>query len=133
MTQKVFPIPEQFLQAQNTSTEQYARDYARSIASSEDRDAFWQERSKLIDWMKEPSIISNVNYDLDDFRIKWFEDGKLNISVNCLDRHVKTNPYKPAIIWEGDHPSLHKIISFKELHSDVCRLGKLGSGGRDKS
>lgn len=123
MTQKVFPIPEQFLQAQNTSAAQYARDYARSIASSEDRDAFWQERSKLIDWMKEPSIISNVNYDLDDFRIKWFEDGKLNISVNCLDRHVKTNPYKPAIIWEGDHPSLHKIISFKELHSDVCRLG----------
>ncbi len=123
MTQKVFPIPEPFLQAANTSAEQYAQDYARSIASSEDRDAFWQERSKLIDWVKEPTIISNVNYDLDDFRIKWFEDGKLNISVNCLDRHVKTQPYKPAIIWEGDHPSLHKIISFKELHSDVCRLG----------
>ncbi|WP_169392572.1 MULTISPECIES: acetate--CoA ligase [Psychrobacter] len=123
MTQKIFPIADDFLQAANTSAEQYAKDYARSIASNEDRDAFWQERSKLIDWIKAPSIISNVNYDLDDFRIKWFEDGKLNISVNCLDRHLKTNPYKPALIWEGDHPSLHKIISFKELHSDVCRLG----------
>lgn len=123
MTQKVFPVPEQFLQAANTSAEQYARDYARSVASDEDRDAFWQERSKLIDWVEEPTIISNVNYDLDDFRIKWFEDGKLNISVNCLDRHVRTQPYKPALIWEGDHPSLHKILSFKELHSEVCRLG----------
>lgn len=64
-----------------------------------------------------------MNYDLDDFRIKWFEDGELNISVNCLDRHLKKNPYKPAIIWEGDHPSLHKIVSFKELHEAVCRLG----------
>lgn len=123
MTQKIFPIAEDFLQAANTSAEQYAKDYKRSIASDEDRDAFWQERSKLIDWIKAPSIISNVNYDLDDFRIKWFEDGKLNISVNCLDRHLETNPYKPALIWEGDHPSLHKIISFKELHSEVCRLG----------
>ena len=61
--------------------------------------------------------------DLDNFSIKWFEDGELNLSVNCLDRHVAENPYKPAIIWEGDHPSLHKIISYKELYSEVCRLG----------
>ncbi|WP_440455179.1 acetate--CoA ligase [Psychrobacter sp. ASPA161_9] len=123
MTQKSFPITAEFIAAANTTAEQYAHDYKRSVESPEATDAFWAERAELIDWIKKPTIISNVSYDLDDFRIKWYEDGELNISVNCLDRHLKTNPYKPAIIWEGDHPSLHKIISFKELHADVCRLG----------
>lgn len=123
MTQKSFPIAAEFIAAANTSAEQYTKDYQRSIESSKSNDAFWAERAELIDWIKKPTKISDVNYDLDDFRIKWFEDGQLNISVNCLDRHLKHNPYKPAIIWEGDHPSLHKIISFKELHAAVCRLG----------
>ncbi len=123
MTQKSFPIAPEFLAAANVTAEQYAEQYKQSIASSEATDAFWAKRAELIDWIKKPTKISDVSYDLDDFRIKWFEDGELNISVNCLDRHVKNNPYKPAIIWEGDHPSLHKIISFKELHEAVCRLG----------
>lgn len=123
MTQRSFPISADFIATANTSAEQYRDDYQRSVASPEANDAYWAERAQAIDWIKAPTIISNVNYDLDDFRIKWFEDGQLNISVNCLDRHLKTNPYKPAIIWEGDHPSLNKIISFKELHCEVCRLG----------
>ncbi|WP_201530507.1 acetate--CoA ligase [Psychrobacter sp. LFX-11D] len=123
MTQKSFPIAPEFLAAANITAEQYAEQYKQSIASAEATDAFWAERAELIDWIKKPTKISDVSYDLEDFRIKWFEDGELNISVNCLDRHVKNNPYKPAIIWEGDHPSLHKIISFKELHEAVCRLG----------
>ena len=123
MTQKSFPIAAEFVAAANTTAEQYAKDYQQSIASPEANDAFWAKRAELIDWIKKPTKISDVSYDLEDFRIKWYEDGELNISVNCLDRHVKNNPYKPAIIWEGDHPSLHKIISFKELHEAVCRLG----------
>ncbi|MGO1743639.1 MAG: acetate--CoA ligase [Psychrobacter sp.] len=123
MTQKSFPIAAEFVAAANITAEQYRQTYDKSIESPEATDAFWAKRAELIDWIKKPTIISNVNYDLDDFRIKWFEDGELNISVNCLDRHVKENPYKPAIIWEGDHPSLHKIISFKELFQAVCRLG----------
>lgn len=123
MTQKSFPIAAEFIAAANTSAEQYVKDYQQSIESPKSNDDFWAERAALIDWMKKPAKISDVNYDLDDFRIKWFEDGQLNIAVNCLDRHLKHNPYKPAIIWEGDHPSLHKIISFKELHAAVCRLG----------
>lgn len=122
MTQKSFPIAAEFIAAANTSAEQYVKDYQQSIESPKSNDDFWAERAELIDWMKKPAKISDVNYDLDDFRIKWFEDGQLNIAVNCLDRHLKHNPYKPAIIWEGDHPSLHKIISFKELHAAVCRL-----------
>ena len=123
MTQKSFAISPEFIAAANTSAAQYQHDYERSIASVESNDAFWAQRAEWIDWIKKPTKISNVNYDLDDFRIKWFEDGELNISVNCLDRHLADNPYKPAIIWEGDHPSLHKIISYKELHAQVCRLG----------
>ena len=123
MTQKSFPLTAEFVAAANTTAEQYTKEYQQSIASPEANDAFWAKRAELIDWIKKPTKISNVNYDLEDFYIKWYEDGELNISVNCLDRHVKNNPYKPAIIWEGDHPSLHKIISFKELHEAVCRLG----------
>ena len=123
MTQKSFPLTAEFVAAANTTAEQYTKDYQQSIASPEANDAFWAKRAELIDWIKKPTKISDVSYDLEDFNIKWYEDGELNISVNCLDRHVKNNPYKPAIIWEGDHPSLHKIISFKELHEAVCRLG----------
>jgi len=123
MTQESFSIPAEFIATANTSPEQYKKDYQRSIASIEDNDAYWAERAESIDWITKPTKISNVSYDLEDFRIKWFEDGELNLSVNCLDRHLKNNPYKPAIIWEGDHPSLNKIISFKELYAEVCRLG----------
>ena len=123
MTQESFPISAEFIAAANITAEQYAEEYKQSVASPEANKAFWAKRAELIDWIKKPTKISDVSYDLEGFRIKWFEDGELNISVNCLDRHLKTNPYKPAIIWEGDHPSLHKIISFKELHSAVCRLG----------
>ncbi len=136
MTQPSFPISAEFVAAANTTPAKYIENYQRSIASPEANEAFWAERAELIDWIKKPTKISNVNYDLDDFRIKWFEDGELNISVNCIDRHLKTNPYKPAIIWEGDHPSLHKIISFTELHAEVCRLGnamrKLGVNKGDR-
>nr|WP_313975245.1 acetate--CoA ligase [uncultured Psychrobacter sp.] len=123
MTQKSFPIAAEFVAAANTSAEQYTKEYQQSIASPEANDAFWAKRAELIDWIKKPTKISDVSYDLEDFHIKWYEDGELNISVNCLDRHVKNHPYKPAIIWEGDHPSLHKVISFKELYEAVCRLG----------
>lgn len=117
---KTFPISAEFSAQANTNPEQYAKTYQDSIDNNE---AFWAERAELLEWMKKPTKIKNVNYDLDNFSIKWFEDGELNVAVNCLDRHVKENPYKPAIIWEGDHPSLHKIISYKELYSEVCRLG----------
>ena len=123
MTQKSYPIAAEFMATANTSPEKYAEDYKCSTDSAKDKDAFWAKRAELIDWVKKPTKISDVNYDLENFSIKWFEDGALNISVNCLDRHLKVNPYKPALIWEGDHPSLHKIISYKELHAEVCRLG----------
>ncbi len=136
MTQNSFPITDEFIATANTSPEQYTEEYKRSISSGDANDAYWAERAEDIEWITKPTKISDVSYDLKDFRIKWFEDGELNISVNCIDRHLKANPYKPAIIWEGDHPSLNKIVSFKELHTEVCRLGnamrKLGVGKGDR-
>ncbi len=133
---KKFATSSEFAAQANTNPEKYAQLYQQSIESEEKNEAFWAKRAELIDWIKPPTKIKNVNYDLDNFTIKWFEDGELNVSVNCLDRHLVENPFKPAIIWEGDHPSLHKIISFKELHSEVCRLGnamrKMGVGKGDR-
>ena len=117
---KTFPHSAEFAAKANSNPQKYADTYQESVDNNE---AFWAKRAELVDWIKKPTQIKNVNYDLDNFSIKWFEDGQLNVSVNCLDRHVETHPYKPAIIWEGDHPSRHKIISYKELHSEVCRLG----------
>lgn len=117
---KSYPHSAEFAAKANTTPQKYAETYQESVENNE---AFWAKRAEWIDWIKKPTKIKNVNYDLNNFSIKWFEDGELNLSVNCLDRHVAENPYKPAIIWEGDHPSLHKIISYKELHSEVCRLG----------
>lgn len=135
MTMKSYPTSSEFAAKANINPEKYAEIYQRSI-EGDSNEAFWAERAELIDWIKKPTTIKNVNYDLDDFRIKWFEDGELNVSVNCIDRHLKDNPFKPAIIWEGDHPSQHKIISYKELHSEVCRLGnamrKMGVGKGDR-
>lgn len=119
---KTYPASAEFSAKANTTSEQYQQTYAESITDG-GNEAFWQKRSELLDWYKKPTIIKNVNYNLDDFKIKWYEDGELNVSVNCIDRHLAESPYKPAIIWEGDHPSEHKIISYKELHQEVCRLG----------
>ena len=66
--------------------------------------------------------VSNVSYKRDDVYIKWYEDGTLNASFNCLDRHLKTKGDATAIIWEGDDPTESKHISYKELHKEVCKF-----------
>ena len=86
---------------------------------------FGQKKRKKIDWIKPFTQVKNTSFHPDNFKIEWFADGELNVSVNCLDRHLKDNPLKPAIIWEGDHPSRHKIISFAELHDEVCRFANV--------
>ncbi len=91
---------------------------------------FWKEQGKRIDWLKPFSKIKVVKYSSKDVVIKWYYDGSLNVSYNCIDRHAKTNPDKIAIIWEGDDPSQSKKISYKELLDNVCKtanaLKKIG-------
>lgn len=118
----VYKVSQEFAEKANANDQSYQERYAQSV---NDNEAYWQSQAGIVDWIKPPTKIKNVNYDLDNHCIKWYEDGVLNISANCLDKHVEKHPYKPAIIWEGDHPSQHKIISFKELHQEVCRFANV--------
>ena len=119
---EIYPVPEQFVKTARTNEQQYFERYQQSV---EHPDEFWAEAAKKLDWIKPFTQVKNTNFDKDNFKIEWFADGELNVSANCLDRHLKEHPLKPAIIWEGDHPSRHKIISFEELHDEVCRFANV--------
>lgn len=119
---EIYPVPEQFVKTARTNEQQYFERYQQSV---EHPDEFWAEAAKKLDWIKPFTQVKNTSYDPDNFKIEWFADGQLNVSENCLDRHLKEHPLKPAIIWEGDHPSRHKIISFEELHDEVCRFANV--------
>ncbi|MGY6532698.1 acetate--CoA ligase [Glycocaulis sp.] len=126
MTDEIIPVPSGFA-GSSMNAERYKTQYARSV---EEPDAFWREELGRLDWIKRPEKISDVSFDRDDFRIRWFEDGVLNVSVNCIDRHLELRANKPALIWEGDHPAHHHAITYRQLHDHVCRfanvLKKLG-------
>ena len=96
----------------------YKKKYRLSI---KENDKFWAKEGKRISWIKKYNKIKDVKYSKDDVRIKWFYDGTLNASANCIDRHLKKNPSKTAIIWVGDDPADTKKISYKELHKNVCK------------
>ena len=99
--------------------QKYLQEYQRSIKNPEE---FWAEHGKRIDWIKPYTKIKDVSYAEQDLHIKWFYDGTLNVSSNCLDRHLETRADQAAIIWEGDDPKEDKKISFKELHAEVCKF-----------
>ncbi|MBJ7575651.1 acetate--CoA ligase [Luteimonas sp. MC1828] len=118
--QTVYPVPDAFAAGANVTRADYARDYAESIR---DPDAFWARIATRLDWMKAPSEIRDVSFDRDDLHIRWFGDGELNASVNCLDRHLATRGDKTALIFEPDSPDGDvQRVSYRELHARVCRL-----------
>ncbi len=96
----------------------YKKKYKLSI---KENDKFWAKEGKRISWIKKYTKIKDVKYSKEDVKIKWFYDGTLNASANCIDRHLKKNPKKTAIIWVGDDPADSKKISYKELHQNVCK------------
>ncbi|MEY3515974.1 MAG: acetate--CoA ligase [Pseudomonadota bacterium] len=92
-------------------------------AVAKDSDAFWREQAGRLLWSKPFTVVKNVSFHKDDFRIRWFEDGELNVAVNCLDRHLPAHAEKTAIIWESDDPAVpSQRISYGELHARVCQL-----------
>jgi acetyl-CoA synthetase len=119
MTQMIYPVPEQAKQDSFLSPEKYQAMYQQSINSP---DEFWQQQSTIVDWYKAPTIIKNTNFAKDDLQIKWFEDGNLNVSYNCIDRHLPQQAQQTAIIWEGDSPNTEQSISYQQLHDEVCKL-----------
>ncbi len=96
----------------------YKKKYKLSI---KENDKFWAKEGKRISWIKKYTKIKDIKYSKEEVKIKWYYDGTLNASANCIDRHLKKNPSKTAIIWVGDDPADTKKISYKELHQNVCK------------
>tara|TARA_B100000989_G_scaffold282592_1_gene247812 strand:- start:211 stop:2169 length:1959 start_codon:yes stop_codon:yes gene_type:complete len=101
---------------------EYSLMYKESIVDSE---KFWKKNAERIDWYKKFSKIKDVKYSKDEVSIKWFEDGNLNVSYNCIDRHAKKNPDNVAIIWEGDDPKECVKITYKQLLKKVCKTANV--------
>ena len=99
--------------------------YKASIA---DPAAFWREQGKRLDWLKPYTKIKNVSFDAKDLFVRWYEDGVLNVSANCIDRHLEKRGDQTAIIWEGDDPKDSKHITYKQLHEEVCRFANVLKG-----
>lgn len=115
----VYPVSKE-LEAFSTLNEtDYIQLYQQSIENPE---AFWAEQAKRIDWIKPFSVVKDVSYAPSDLHIRWFEDGVLNASYNCLDRHLAEHGDKTAIIYEGDDPNVSEHISYKSLHERVCKF-----------
>ena len=98
-----------------------AKRAAMVAAEARDAEAFWRGEMSRVAWMKEPTKIKAVDFT-GDVSIKWFEDGVLNASVSCLDRHLARRGDQVAIIWEGDDPNSDAKVTYRELHARVCKL-----------
>ena len=116
---EVFPVPPAW--ADRALMTSAGRDAALRLLET-DPDAWWRSLADRLDWIKPPTGIKDVSFDKADFRIRWFWDGVLNASVNCLDRHLPARANDAAIIWEGDEPGETRRITYAELHDDVCRM-----------
>ena len=118
---KVYPAPAALAGAAHINEKQYAAMYARSL---NDPDAFWAEQAEqFVSWSRKWDKVQDWNYD--KVEIKWFSGAKLNVSYNCLDRHLERRGDDTAIIWEGDDPSVDKKITYRELHREVCRFANV--------
>ncbi|MCC7197915.1 MAG: acetate--CoA ligase [Gammaproteobacteria bacterium] len=130
---KVYPVPADFADAGTVSSVDYQRMVAESAA---DPEAFWARVAERIDWYVKPTRIRDVSFDADDFRIRWYEDGVLNLSVNCLDRQLASRGDKTALLFEGDDPSVSHHVSYRELYERTCRFANalrgLGVGKGDR-
>ena len=124
MSNDVFPVPEAVARSAHCDNAKYQAMYRRSL---EDPDGFWAEQAKRLDWIKAPGKIKNVDFK-DQARIRWYEDGVLNVSANCIDRHLAARGEQTAILWEGDDPTQDKKITYRELHEQVCRLANVLKG-----
>ncbi|MEC8288306.1 MAG: acetate--CoA ligase, partial [Pseudomonadota bacterium] len=119
---EIFPVPAGWAQRALVDDSEYKKMYQHSV---ENPDSFWGEHGKRIDWIKPYTQIKDVSYAPDDLHIRWYQDGTLNASVNCLDRHLDSRGDQVAIIWEGDEPSDSKTLTYRELYEEVCRFANV--------
>ncbi len=120
---KTYPVPEDFAAQANITAAEYAEMYQQSV---DDPEGFWSEQAeKYLSWFKPWNSVSDWSFDENDLHIKWFEGGEINVSYNCLDRHLETRGDQVAIIWEGDNPERDRKITYRELHEEVCKFSNV--------
>lgn len=119
---KVYPVKAHIGSDALLDKEGYEAMYRASVQNP---DAFWGEQGKILDWMTPYTRVKNTSYDPGHVSIKWFEDGLLNVSANCLDRHLAERGDKVAIIWEGDNPAEDRKLTYRELHGEVCKFANV--------
>ena len=115
-------IKNKWIEDAKINRETYISMYEESIFDNEN---FWKKQADRIDWIKKFTKIKEVEYSKKNVDIKWYQDGNLNVSYNCIDRHAKKNPDKIAIIWEGDSPNDTVKITYKELLNNVCKTANV--------
>ncbi|WP_448227543.1 acetate--CoA ligase [Pseudoxanthomonas mexicana] len=116
----LYPVKPEFAAKARITREQYLRDYQASI---DDPDAFWGQAAERLQWFRKPTQVKDVSYALDDFHIRWFADGELNASVNCLDRQLAERGDKIALLFEPDGPDSPSYgVTYRELYERTCRL-----------
>ena len=119
---KIYPVPAEFAANAHVNAEQYAQMYAQSV---NDPESFWAEQAEnYLTWFKKWDKVLDWSFN-DDAFIRWFEGGKLNVSYNCLDRHLDTRGDQVAIIWEGDSPDEDRKITYRELHTEVSKFANV--------
>ena len=120
--ENVFAVTPEQAQAASLDAAGLAAERERAVS---DPDGFWREVGERLDWIKPFTKVKDVSFKREDFRIRWFEDGVLNVSANCLDRHLETRGDQTAILWEGDDPSQSRAFTYREAHEAVCRMANV--------
>jgi acetyl-CoA synthetase len=122
MSETIIPVPPDLAKSAHVDDVGYRAMYASSLA---DPEAFWGKHGRRIDWIKPYTKVKDTSFEEADFHIRWYEDGVLNASANCIDRHLDERGEQTAIIWEGDDPHQSRRISYRELHAEVCRFANV--------
>ncbi|HHX8275438.1 TPA: acetate--CoA ligase [Vibrio diabolicus] len=115
----VYPVKENIKTHTHADNDTYLAMYQQSVT---DPEGFWNEHGKIVDWIKPFTKVKSTSFDTGHVDIRWFEDGTLNVSANCIDRHLAEHEDDVAIIWEGDDPADDKTLTFNELHKEVCKF-----------
>ena len=115
---EVFPVPEAWAKKAHMNAAAYD---AAVLHVEADPEAYWGDIGRRLDWMTPFTEVKDVSFNKQDFRVRWYGDGVLNVSVNCLDRHLKSNGDTVALIWENDDGSAHDKLTYRQLHAEVCR------------
>ncbi|MGE3866987.1 MAG: acetate--CoA ligase [Hyphomonadaceae bacterium] len=122
MAETIIPPPQDWLSRTHCTDAAYRSMHA---AASADPVAFWGVEGRRVDWIKPYTNVKDVSFREEDFRIRWFEDGVLNVAANCIDRHLPARANRTAILWEGDDPQESRAITYAELHREVCRFANV--------